>query len=258
MDWLQKRNAPADLHKVKNPAELVASLMIAQKKDAEAASRQYGEAEKKLNRLACQTALEVFRAGRSEAPPPLAKAIGDILENAGVEMILYDGRDLTEGIQKTTDIVEWVPGSTDRETVGETLEPEIRRDGILLHQAKLSCRKAAEKTPEAAAPDSVPVQAGPGAVEAEAANEAEAEAEVKKNAAEAQPASKDAVAEAVAKAGPATEEDTADEEPVQTVTLTTVSPARIGWFQRILSIFARLWSQTKITASKEAAPNEDQ
>jgi hypothetical protein len=142
MDWLQKRSVPADIRRVKNPAEIVAAMMVAHKKETETAMKAIGESEKLLNKLALETALEVFRANRSETKQLLAKSIGDILSAAGVTIVTYDGQELTHEMQETTDIVEWVQGDDAQEVVVETLEPEIRRNGVLLYHAKLSCRKA--------------------------------------------------------------------------------------------------------------------
>ena len=91
--------------------------------------------------LARQLGLLVHKK-RFVTDDPFVKSLRQLLRNQGIVLVTHEGEEVTEELEEEVDIVEWLPpGDEEAERVVDALEPEIRRNGRLLHRAKLSCRQ---------------------------------------------------------------------------------------------------------------------
>jgi hypothetical protein len=103
----------------------------------------FKKSQAKADSLAKAVAHEVFKAQKAGASDePIVKSLLGALAADKVEIIEYDGCSFNEELSLISHVVEWLPGDEDHEIVAHTLLPEIRREGRLIHQARLSCRKA--------------------------------------------------------------------------------------------------------------------
>lgn len=145
----QKRELPPFVHE--QSAEDVALKLIRLRNELEAShASELEAARKETDRLAEQLALLVHkkRASQDQEDPSkdrFIQSLRQLLKNEGIDLITYEGEEVTETLELETDIVEWLPPDNEladeKDRVVEALEPEIRRKGRLLHHAKLSCRQ---------------------------------------------------------------------------------------------------------------------
>lgn len=145
----QKRELPSYAQK-QNPEELALSLVRQRGALAEKHRKDLAAAGKEADRLAEQLALLVHKKRFTEGDP-FVLSLRQLLKNEGISLITYAGEEVTEELENEADIVEWLPaGEETVDRVVDALEPEIRRQGRILHRAKLSCRQGLH--PEIPAP----------------------------------------------------------------------------------------------------------
>ena len=161
----QKRELPSYAQK-QNPEELALSLVRQRGALAEKHRKDLAAAGKEADRLAEQLALLVHKKRFTEGDP-FVLSLRQLLKNEGISLITYAGEEVTEELENEADIVEWLPaGEETVDRVVDALEPEIRRQGRMpksfisgpedrrqgriLHRAKLSCRQGLH--PEIPAP----------------------------------------------------------------------------------------------------------
>lgn len=145
----QKRELPPFVHE--QSAEDVALKLVRLRNELEDShASELEAARKETDRLAEQLALLVHkkRASQDQEDPSkdrFMQSLRQLLKNEGIDLITYEGEEVTETLELETDIVEWLPpddeSADEKDRVVEALEPEIRRKGRLLHHAKLSCRQ---------------------------------------------------------------------------------------------------------------------
>lgn len=142
----EKREIPSFVHK--QSAEELAVKLIRQRSELEAKHKQELEdARKQADRLAEQLAMLVHKK-RLSLTDSFNLSLRQLFKSEGISLITYVGEEVTETLENEADIVEWLPPE-DEETavVVDALEPEIIRQGRILHQAKLVCRQG-KITPE--------------------------------------------------------------------------------------------------------------
>ena len=145
----QKRELPSYAQK-QNPEELALSLVRQRGALAEKHRKDLAAAGKEADRLAEQLALLVHKKRFTEGDP-FVLSLRQLLKNEGISLITSAGEEVTEELENEADIVEWLPaGEETVDRVVDALEPEIRRQGRILHRAKLSCRQGLH--PEIPAP----------------------------------------------------------------------------------------------------------
>ena len=145
----QKRELPPFVHE--QSAEDLALKLIRLRSELEASHMNELEAARKdADRLAEQLALLVHKKRASQdqegsSQDRFIQSLRQLLKSEGIDLITYEGEEVTETLELETDIVEWLPpdeeSADEKDRVVEALEPEIRRKGRLLHHAKLSCRQ---------------------------------------------------------------------------------------------------------------------
>lgn len=143
----EKRPVPAFVKRV--PAQdVMLEWMKSGAAEKEACSRELAREQKRADDLAVSLALQVHRKRASD--DAYLRGLLALLTDRNVELLTYEGDPLTNELENSADIVEWLPAEgNEAACVAEAIEPEIRWQGRILHRAKLSCRKAPEHVPEA-------------------------------------------------------------------------------------------------------------
>jgi hypothetical protein len=137
------REVPGDLVRGMSAQDAVVELLRRQRVQAAEAEKRVQLEQDRADRLAGRVGLEVYKKRRSDQAAAF-RGIAEILGEEGVTLITHEGEPLTAALEEASDIFEWLPADgPGPERVLEALEPEIRRDGRLIHRAKLSCMQAA-------------------------------------------------------------------------------------------------------------------
>ena len=162
---MEKRAIPMGYEAVPPATEAFELIrLFSQEKEA---ARQAAEAERNaMDKRLAQLSLDVHRLTKAAGTDTqqgvriCADRLQEDLRSLGIEVVDYTGKHMA-GLLGDVIVSGWVPGDTEEDMVLETFEPEIRRDGRLIHTAKVFGCSAQANTDEPSAPADEPVSDEP-------------------------------------------------------------------------------------------------